>query len=87
MRTKAEMLSELRTMLHDVFSAKAAGESHQKLLRAHGYLDGFMKAILDGGMVSKQELLEVVAAERERVSGPAMRNLGEISESGEIKAA
>jgi hypothetical protein len=84
MRTKAEMLVELRSMLHDVFAAKAAGETHQRLSRAHGYVDGFMRALLDGGLVGKQELLEVVAAERERVSGPAIRTLEEMSQSGEV---
>jgi hypothetical protein len=87
MRTKAELLNELRTMLHDVFAAKASGESHQRLSRAHGYVDGFMRALLDGGTVSKQELLEVVAAERERVSGPAMRMIDEVSESGEVRTS
>jgi hypothetical protein len=87
MQTKADMLAELRTMLHDVFAAKAAGETTQRLSRAHGYVDGFMRALLDGGLVSKHELLEVVAAERERVSGPALRTIEEISESGEVVRA
>jgi hypothetical protein len=81
------MLNELRVMLRDVFTAKAAGETHQRLSRAHGYVDGFMKALLDGGLVSKQELLEVVAAERERVSGPAMRTIEDVSESSAVRAA
>lgn len=87
MRTKVELVSELRTMLHDVFAAKASGETHQRLSRAHGYVDGFMRGLLDGGIVSKQELLEVVAAERERVSGPAMRTIDDVSQSGEVRTA
>lgn len=73
MKTKAELLGELRTMLADVFAAKAAGEAYGRLARAHGYIDGFMRAMLDVGMVSKSELLEVVNSERERRSGPAIR--------------
>jgi hypothetical protein len=73
MRTKAEMLADLRVMLTDVFVAKAAGEQYGRLARAHGYVDGFMRALLETGTVTKAELLELVAAEREKASGPAMR--------------
>ena len=71
MRSKAEMLSELRNMLHDVFVARAAGTTHPRMARAHGYVDGYMRALMEGGHVSKQELLALVAAERTLVSGPA----------------
>lgn len=73
MKTKSELLGELRTMLADVFAAKAAGEAYGRLARAHGYIDGFMRAMLDVGVVTKAELLEVVNSERERRSGPAIR--------------
>lgn len=73
MKDKTELLSELRAMLADVFKAKAAGETYARLARAHGYIDGYMRALLDLGAVSKSELLEIVNAERERSSGPAMR--------------
>lgn len=78
MKTKAELLGELRTMLADVFAAKAAGEAYGRLARAHGYIDGFMRAMLDVGMVSKSELLEVVNSERERRSGPAIRTAARV---------
>ncbi len=73
MRTKGEVLTELRTMLKDIFLAKAAGETHTRLARAHGYVDGYMRAVLETGLASKEELLELVSAERERASGPAIR--------------
>ncbi|MBX7197453.1 MAG: hypothetical protein K1X94_35740 [Sandaracinaceae bacterium] len=75
MRTKEEVLGELRTMLRDIFVAKSQGETHARLARAHGYVDGYMRALLETGTAAKQELLEIVAGERERVSGPAMRPL------------
>ncbi len=71
-RGKAEMLSDLRTMLADVFAAKAAGEAYGRLARAHGYVDGYMRALIESGVVDKGELLQLVAAERERSSGPAL---------------
>jgi hypothetical protein len=73
MQQKTEVLNQLRSMLADVFAAKAGGESYGRLARAHGYVDGFMRALLDTNYVSKGELLEVVAQERERAAGPATR--------------
>ena len=80
MTAKADLLNELRGMLRDVFVAKAAGQLHARLARAHGYVDGFMKALLDTGVVTKAELLELVASEREHVSGPALRTMSDITE-------
>ncbi len=66
-------------MLADVFTAKAAGEAYGRLARAHGYIDGYMRALLEIGLVTKAELLEVVNSERERSSGPAMRPLSDVA--------
>ena len=67
------MLNELKRMLNDVLIAKSKGVSYQRLARAHGYVDGYMKALLDAGMATQQELLQMVAEERNRVDGPAVR--------------
>jgi len=72
MKQKAEVISELRTMLADVFAAKEKGEAYGRLARAHGYVDGYMRALLDVGLVTKAELLDLVNGERERASGPAL---------------
>ena len=81
MKEKAEVISELRSMLSDVFTAKERGEAYGRLARAHGYVDGYMRALLDLGVASKDELLEVVNAERERSSGPAMRPIADLVEA------
>jgi hypothetical protein len=73
---KAEMLNELKRMLNDVLVAKSKGVSYQRLARAHGYVDGYMKALLDAGMATQQELLGMVAEERAAVDGPAVRVTG-----------
>src|SRR4051812_20970040 len=65
MKTKAEVLAELASMLSDVFVAKEAGEAYGRLARAHGYVDGYMRALLDLEFVTKGELLEIVNAQRE----------------------
>ena len=82
MKSKSEVVSELRSMLADVFAAKASGEAYGRLARAHGYVDGFMRALLDMGIVTKAELLDVVNAERERSSGPAMRPMADLEAAG-----
>jgi hypothetical protein len=69
------MISDLRTMLRDMFAASATGAGGARLARAHGYVDGYMRAMLDQGVATKSELLAVVAAERERFAGPAVRVL------------
>jgi hypothetical protein len=66
--------SDLRELLRDVFAAKASGEAYTRLARAHGYVDGYMRAVLDLGVLDKNELLALVNAERERASGPALGN-------------
>lgn len=73
MRAKAEMLAELRRMLQDVFSLRHAGANYPRVARAHGYVDGYMRALLESGQATKQELLQLVAEERVVSSGPATR--------------
>ena len=87
MKEKAEVISELRTMLADVFAAKEKGEAYGRLARAHGYVDGYMRALLDIGFVSKAELLEIVNEERDRASGPALRPVQELEEIARAAAS
>jgi hypothetical protein len=80
MKQKAEVMSDLRTMLAGVFTAKASGETYARLARAHGYVDGYMRALLELGFVTKDELLEMVKTERERSSGPAVGSVSDVVE-------
>jgi hypothetical protein len=75
MRTKAEVLSDLQAMLRDLLAAATSGAGRGRLGRAHGYVDGYMRALLDLGIADQAELLQIVASERERASGPAIRVL------------
>lgn len=74
-------------MLADVFAAKEKGEAYGRLARAHGYVDGFMRACLEIGFVTKAELLEIVNEERDRASGPALRTVSELEEIARAAAA
>ena len=74
---KSEMLNELKRMLNDVLTATTKGVSYQRLARAHGYVDGYMKALLDSG---SRRWLAVDRATRPRVerrpaSGRARREM------------
>ena len=75
MSSKSEMLAELKTMLHDVFVARARGTSHPRMARAHGYVDGYMRALLESGQADRKELLALVREQREIVNGPATLTL------------
>jgi hypothetical protein len=77
MQTKDEALEELRTQFRNVLAAAAAGvqsgsSSSARLWRARGCIDGYMRALLDLGIATRAELLELVATERERANGPAV---------------
>ena len=69
--TKAEMLETLRGMLRDVFRLRSDGVAYARLARAHGYVDGYMRALLETQIADKNELLALVAEERTHVDGPA----------------
>jgi hypothetical protein len=75
MASRDEVISELKTMLRDMFAASASGASGPRFARAHGYVDGYMRAMIDLGISTKAELLGVVVAERERFAGQALREL------------
>jgi hypothetical protein len=75
MASRDEMITDLRTLLRGMFAASASGAGGARLARAHGYVDGYMRAMLDIGVATKGDLLVVVAAERERFAGPALREL------------
>jgi len=63
---KDELLDTLRGLLHEVLRARFDGAAYAKLARAHGYADGYMRALLDAAIVDKQTLLGLVGEERRR---------------------
>ncbi len=69
--SKPAMLDNLRSMLSDVFKLRREGAAYARLARQHGYVDGYMRLLLESGIATRSELLEVVAAERVRADGPA----------------
>lgn len=69
--TKAQMLDNLRLMLRDVFRLRSDGVAYARLARAHGYVDGYMRLMLEANIADKNELLTLVAEERRQADGPA----------------
>ena len=45
-----------------------------------------MRALLDSGVAGKHELLELVASERQHVSGPALRTLAQVDDESPLPA-
>ena len=62
--TKTELLSQVRALIADVTRARFDGGAHAKMMRAHGYADGYMRALLDAGLVERAELLRAVGSGR-----------------------
>jgi hypothetical protein len=73
--SKNVLLSELRRMLGDLFAEHNRGAAGLRLARAHGYLDGYMRGLVDAGVMSPDELLGVVSEQRSRVNGAASSEL------------
>ena len=61
-----QLLSVLKGLLKDVLKARFDGVAYAKLMRAHGYADGYMRALMDANLVDKDELLKLVGEERRR---------------------
>lgn len=72
---KAQMLSALRELMHEMFVAQREGVSNVRFARALGHADGYMRALVDAGLAGQGELLLLVAEERRRVNGPASAEL------------
>ena len=50
---------------------RSEGVAYGKLSRAHGYLDGYMRVLLETGLFSQKELLALISEERNLHDGPA----------------
>lgn len=70
---KDDLTRTLRSLLQDVMKARFEGGAYGKLARANGYADGYMRALLDAGMIEQRELLALVGAERQRFLDEAPR--------------
>lgn len=84
---KIQLLNTLRGLLRDVFRLRREGTAHARFTAAQGYADGFMRALLDAGLCSQQELLTLVAEVRRGVDGPALTGITVEPEETAVVAA
>jgi len=61
-----ELMDVLRDLLDDVLRARFDGAAYAKLARAHGYADGYMRALMDAGLADRESLIELVGDQRRR---------------------
>jgi len=64
--SKDTLTRTLRDLLRDVMKARFEGGSYAKLARANGYADGYMRALLDAGLMDQREMLAFVGTERQK---------------------
>jgi hypothetical protein len=84
--SKTEMLENLRGMLRDVLRLRTEGVAYAKLSRAHGYLDGYMRVLLETGLFSQKELLALISEERNLHDGPATGIVTEDAREARVQA-
>jgi len=69
--SKTEMLQNLRMLLREAFQLRSRGAAYAKISRAQGYADGYMRMLLDAGIVEQAGLLKLISEERYSLDGPA----------------
>ena len=74
-QSKTELLETLRGMVRDMLRLRSEGGAYAKLSRAHGYVDGYMRVLLETGIADSKTLLGLVADERRKLDGPSTREV------------
>jgi len=70
-----QALLQLQTALRQLFALRHTGALHTQITRAQGLVDGYMNCLLDLGLTSDRELLDLVVATRRGVDEPAKAGL------------
>jgi hypothetical protein len=65
--SKQQLLARIAELVRQVTIARFEGGAYAKLARAHGYADGYMRALMDAGLVERDALLGVVGQARQDV--------------------
>jgi hypothetical protein len=73
-----QLLRRVRELFRASLDTRFTGGAHHHQTRAQGYLDGYMRALIDAGLADSSALLRVIGTERCRdaergaaESGPA----------------
>lgn len=65
-------IEELRRKLRELFQLRYQGSCDARALRLQGFVDGYMAALLSSGVMTRGEMLTLVAQERAAQGGPAL---------------
>jgi hypothetical protein len=74
-KSKAELHEILRALLRESLRLQEYGANGSKLALAQGYVDGFIRALVESGLSDHKALLEVVREVRGELGGPATGTL------------
>lgn len=69
MKAHPKTLARLRQLLREMFVSREQGVGGLRFSRAHGYVDGFMAALVEEKLATQEELLALVLEERSRRAG------------------
>ena len=70
-KSASELHEILKGLLRESMRLHADGASGQRLGRADGYVDGFVRALVESGISDHKTLLGVVSGVRRELGGPA----------------
>jgi hypothetical protein len=71
----SELHEILKSLLRESMRLHAGGASGQRLGRADGYVDGFVRALVESGVCDHASILAVVKGVRRELGGPATGEL------------
>ena len=70
-KSKAEMHDILRALLRESLRLQQSGANQPKLALAQGYVDGFVRALVESGLSDHKAMLDIVREVRGELGGPA----------------
>jgi hypothetical protein len=74
-KSQVELHDVLRSLLRDSMRLHAQGAAGSRLAQADGYVDGFIRALVEAGLSDHAAILSIVRDVRREVAGPATRSL------------
>ena len=72
-KSQTELHDVLRSLLRDAMRLHAEGAAGSRLGQANGYVDGFIRALVEAGLSDQKTILGIVREVRGEVAGPATR--------------
>jgi len=74
-KSQVELHDVLRSLLRDSMHLHAQGAAGSRLGQADGYVDGFIRALVEAGLSDHAMILSIVREVRREIAGPATRTL------------